>query len=218
MAVGVDDDDPLRPGRDGGVDPRRVEIPRVALRIDQHWRGAGVADGVRGGDHRECGQHDLVPRAQPKARQGEVQRRSPVRACHAVPASDQLGEGVLKLPDETAGRGDPVRLDALGEILELVAVQARVRDRDDLTRQRLFHDGDPGEADLQGRLGPRHDAQQLGHDVVRQAGLFDHGRSSPARLSRRSRQMVWAYRSPSAANRRRLGLVLDVPARRSVHA
>ena len=77
----------------------------------------------------KLGKNHLVSSADPQGRERNFNRNAPVAHSHAMCAAHQLREPGFELFDEWTFRGNPARLDALREILLLVAVEKRAVDR-----------------------------------------------------------------------------------------
>ena len=99
LAVEVYRQDSPGPRGDAALDLGGVHRVRLGVHVHEHRLGPDVADGPGGGDegHRD-GDH-LVPAADARTDQGQVQGGSPAVDGDAVPGSDVGGERLLELRD-----------------------------------------------------------------------------------------------------------------------
>ena len=73
MAIEMNHDDGLGPGRDSRLDQIRVHVPGRRLAVDEDRGGAAVAHGVRGSDERQGRHDDFVTGTDLEGKEGEVE-------------------------------------------------------------------------------------------------------------------------------------------------
>ena len=80
----------LRASGDRRLDQRRIHVERAGLDVDEHRRGAAIADGVGRGDEGMADGDDLVAGADADRQQRQVQRRRAVGHRTGVRRADEL--------------------------------------------------------------------------------------------------------------------------------
>ena len=120
-----------------------------------------------------------------------MKRSRTARARDGKAAADGLRERLLEAPHEAAGRGDPVLADAFGHVRQLIAVEQRLGDRDQVAELLELRLGESG-----GLGGRATDGRGSGG-----AGGSSGGRRIGAQIQSRSRRVllsVSAYVSGAA--------------------
>ena len=102
-----------------------IEIPGIRLTIDNHGDSARAHNGCRARNDGKGRQDYLVSSTDPQSRERNFNCNAPVAHSHAMCTAHQFREPRLELFYKWTFRGNPARLDALGEIPLLVAIKKR---------------------------------------------------------------------------------------------
>ncbi len=96
LTIQMDRDDRPGPGRDGGLDLRRVDRVRAGLGIDEHRRRAREPDRFCRGEKRVGRRDALVPGPDPQGEQGEPDCVRAVAHAHRILGLRVFGELTLE--------------------------------------------------------------------------------------------------------------------------
>ncbi len=122
----------------------RAQTQGIAVHVHEHRPGAVVAHGVAGGDKGQgLGDH-LRLGAHPRQLQRQLEGRGAVDRRHRKPRPGKGGDALLERRHLGPHRGDKVGVDAVHEILALVAFEHRAVQGDGTRAVEGADDGDQG--------------------------------------------------------------------------
>ncbi len=141
-----------------GGEPLGIDAEGDGVAVDEMRQRAAIADGVGGGDEGQRRRQHLVARPDPGEQQRDMQRRRAVDHGDRMRGARRRRHLLLEAGDEAADRGDKGAVEALLDVIPLLAGKTRLMQRRacDALGQRLAQRGDGAldvESGLELRLG-----------------------------------------------------------------